>query len=95
MINVTWQPGMTLEETEREIIMNSLKFYLWNKSKAARSLGITTRTIFNKLESYGMSEYVREQAIKMKVKDEDDIFEASESKSEDFRPYREGDSGAL
>lgn len=49
-----WQPGMTIEVIEKEVILQALKFYRGNKSMTARSLDISVRTLHNKLERYGM-----------------------------------------
>lgn len=49
-------PGMTIEMMEKEMILSALKFYEGNKTKAAQSLGITVRTIQNKLSLYNPKE---------------------------------------
>ena len=49
---IHWQPGVTLDEVERQVIMAALRFYYNNKSQAAASLGISVRTIQNKLQQY-------------------------------------------
>lgn len=47
---------MTIEMMEKEMILSALKFYEGNKTKAAQSLGITVRTIQNKLSLYNPKE---------------------------------------
>jgi hypothetical protein len=47
-----WQPGMTLEDCEREVIEKAYAFYQRNKTHTARSLDIAIRTLDNKLEQY-------------------------------------------
>ena len=42
-----------LEEIEREAILATLEAVGGNKSEAARRLGITRKTLHNKLKSYG------------------------------------------
>lgn len=41
-----------LEEIERSHIINSLSFYNGNKSKTSNALGITLKTLYNKLNRY-------------------------------------------
>lgn len=43
---------MTLKDYERLIIMNTLKKFKGNKTKAAESLGIKRQTLYNKLKEY-------------------------------------------
>lgn len=50
-----WQPGKKLEDIEREVILAAMKFFYNNKTRAAESLGISIRTIDNKMEKYGLS----------------------------------------
>ncbi len=44
------------ENLEPDIILNALKRSGWNKSKAARLLNITVRTIYRKIEKYDLKE---------------------------------------
>lgn len=48
----TWTPECTLEQAERRIIEECLKFTHGNKSAVARILGIAPRTLDYKLEKY-------------------------------------------
>jgi transcriptional regulator with PAS, ATPase and Fis domain len=41
-----------LEEIERSHILNSLSFYNGNKSKTSNALGITLKTLYNKINKY-------------------------------------------
>jgi Nif-specific regulatory protein len=45
---------MTLDELEREHICRTLEHLSGNKTKTAKVLGITVKTLYNKLHSYGM-----------------------------------------
>ena len=44
-----WVLGMKIEDVEKQIIEYTLQFYGGNKTKTAQSLGISVRTIDNKL----------------------------------------------
>ncbi len=46
-------PSLTLHEVEKRYIMISLDFFEGNKTKAAKALGITIKTLYNKLHEYG------------------------------------------
>lgn len=45
-------PLVTLEEVEREHIMGILEYTQGNKSEAAKILGITIKSVYNKLHMY-------------------------------------------
>lgn len=57
-----WQPGYTLEQMERDVILKAYRFYGNNKTKTAESLGIAVRTIDNKLAAYEAKNKEREVA---------------------------------
>jgi DNA-binding NtrC family response regulator len=44
--------GMSLEEIERRMLYKTLEFYNDDKSKAARALGVSVKTIYNRLARY-------------------------------------------
>ncbi|MEI6156927.1 MAG: sigma-54 dependent transcriptional regulator [Atribacterota bacterium] len=46
--------GMSLEETEKVLIRETLKANRYNKSKTARILGIGLRTLYRKIEQYDL-----------------------------------------
>jgi len=48
------EPGITLAEIEKNIILKTLEHCGGNKTKAAEILGISVRTLRNKLHEYGM-----------------------------------------
>ncbi len=49
---ITVEVGTSLEEMEREMIIRTLEHTRDNRSKAARMLDISRRTLYNKLEKY-------------------------------------------
>jgi two-component system response regulator FlrC len=47
-----WNPGDTLDDIERGVILTALKYHLGNRTHTARSLGISIRTLRNKIADY-------------------------------------------
>ncbi len=52
MNQVIWQPGMTIADMEKRIILAALRYHGGNKTKTADSLAIAIRTLDYKLEKY-------------------------------------------
>jgi len=56
--DVAVMDGMTLQESveeyEKQRIVQTLEIHRWHRIKAARSLGISRRTLFRKMERYGL-----------------------------------------
>lgn len=52
MVNLNWQPGMTLEGIEKEAILQAFRFFRGNKTSTSIALGIAIRTLDSKLERY-------------------------------------------
>lgn len=48
-----YNPAVTLHELEKQYILKALKYYDGNKTQAANALGITIKTLYNKLHEYG------------------------------------------
>lgn len=48
----SWKPGRTLDEIERQVILEALKFHSGNRTHTAKALGISIRTLRNKLAEY-------------------------------------------
>ncbi len=53
---VIFRPGMTMEDVEREAIRAVLLEVDGNRRKAAKSLGIGERTLYRKIQKYGIEE---------------------------------------
>jgi DNA-binding NtrC family response regulator len=49
---ITFAVGTPLEEIERRMLFKTLAYFNDNKAKAAEALGITTKTIYNRLAGY-------------------------------------------
>lgn len=52
MDTIVWQPGVSLDEVEREVIIKAYAHYGMVKNTTARVLGISIRTLDAKLEKY-------------------------------------------
>jgi len=48
-----YDPSITLGELERRYIIKALEYFEGNKTQAANALGITIKTLYNKLHEYG------------------------------------------
>lgn len=55
-----WVPGYTLDKIEESAIRQALNYYRGNKTQTASALGISIRTIDNKLNRYGISDVKKE-----------------------------------
>jgi two-component system response regulator FlrC len=47
-----WAPGKTLDEIERTVILEALQYHKGNRTHTAKALGISIRTLRNKLADY-------------------------------------------
>ena len=47
-----WAPGQTLDDIERNVILTALSYHQGNRTHTARALGISIRTLRNKLADY-------------------------------------------
>lgn len=68
-----WQPGQTLEMVERQVIKKALKFFHDHKTKTAEALGISLRTLQNKLDKYE-EEDIESSRIEQQAKERDEAF---------------------
>jgi DNA-binding NtrC family response regulator len=51
--NVSGMP--TLAQAERELIIRALELHRNDRAKAARALGLSSRTLYRRLKEYGIS----------------------------------------
>ncbi len=54
--SLTLAVGMSLEDIERRMLLKTLKYYNDDKTRTARVLGVSVKTIYNKLVRYGIHE---------------------------------------
>ena len=47
-----WTPGKTLDEVERNVIIEALRYHRGNRTHTAKALGISIRTLRNKISDY-------------------------------------------
>lgn len=52
-----WEPGMTLGEMETQAIRDAMRFHEGNKTQTARALGISERTLYDKLKAIEVIDY--------------------------------------
>lgn len=57
----SWTAGTPLEDVERDHILRTLSHFEGNKSRAAKNLKITIKTLYNKLHRYGVMEKQNDQ----------------------------------
>ena len=48
----SWEPGRTLDDIEKSVILEALQYHKGNRTHTARALGISIRTLRNKLADY-------------------------------------------
>ncbi len=53
---LTLPPGTTIEDAERALVLRTVQFTNNNKTRAAEILGISLKTLFNKLKIYDLAE---------------------------------------
>jgi DNA-binding NtrC family response regulator len=51
-VGAIWKPGKTLDEVERTVILEALKHFSGNRTHTAKALGISIRTLRNKLAEF-------------------------------------------
>lgn len=52
MSTINWVPGLTLEEVEKACILQAFRWFRGNKTQTSIALGVSVKTIDNKLEKY-------------------------------------------
>lgn len=71
-VSVFWTPGVSLEAMEEQIIKAAFKYYRQNKSATSASLGISVRTLENKLAKYQEQlEFAEQKKVEAKSRQEE------------------------
>jgi two-component system, NtrC family, response regulator AtoC len=65
--DVTIRVGTSLDEAERTLIMATLDSVAGSKAKAAQVLGISLKTLYNRLHAYRGSEFKSQQEIRAPI----------------------------
>lgn len=52
LASAPWVPGQTLNDIERQVILDALGYHKGNRTHTAKALGISIRTLRNKLSDY-------------------------------------------
>lgn len=60
--NLIWSPGVTLADLEQQAIMKALSFYRGNQTTTATALGISRKTLGDKLKQYREDDESQKQA---------------------------------
>lgn len=58
-----YNPGQNLYDVERDFIIKTVKAHGNNKTQAAEALGITIKSLYNKLHEYGEFENLRRTIV--------------------------------
>ena len=69
---ISWSPGISLAEIEKQVILKAFRFYRGHQPTTAQALGISIKTLYNKLEQYETegNERIR-QDVERRAKDAD------------------------
>lgn len=59
--SIIWSPGVSLEAVEEQVIKKALNHFRGNKVSTAAALGISVRTIDNKVAQYEAKRKLREE----------------------------------
>ncbi len=65
---MNWEPGITLDDIEKEAILVAYKYYRNNKTQTAAALGIAIRTL-----DYKLARYAKESKVEEPLEIEQDI----------------------
>ena len=68
---MTFRVGMTFDEIEREVLLKTLAHHGNNKRQAARTLGVTAKTVYNRLLRYRSLGLVGDEQVGSEEDDED------------------------
>jgi DNA-binding NtrC family response regulator len=60
---VSMEVGMSIAEMERQLILATLEHYEGNKNRAAQTLGISLKTLYNRLNTYNGGRHLKDAAV--------------------------------
>jgi hypothetical protein len=84
--NVEWQPGMTLESVEKEVILAAFRHFRGNKTMTARSLNIAIRTLDNKLDLYKEATKAMEEQSAREYNEREEFLKAQRGEPNNWKP---------
>ena len=74
---IIWGPGMSMSEVEEQIIKSAIEHYRGNKTMTAKSLGLSVKTIDDRLRTYQQKEELnKRQDEEYKKRLEDNVNKA-------------------
>lgn len=53
-VSLSYDPSLTLNDIQKVYVLQSLQHFKGNKTKVAKALGVTIKTLYNKLHEYGI-----------------------------------------
>lgn len=62
---INWSPGQTLEQIEKQVILQAYRFYEQNKTHTAAALGISIRTLDGRLADYAAQPVKVDRPVRM------------------------------
>lgn len=65
---ILWSPGISLDAMEKMIIIEAYRFFRSNKTATASALGISVRTLDNKLEKYEQEQVEEKERYENEVR---------------------------
>ena len=67
---IIWQPGVTLEDVEKQVILKAFQYFQGNKTKTAQALDIAIRTLDAKIAKYEGKEPPKEVVTSIPITSE-------------------------
>jgi len=55
-MSIEFKPEVSLGEIEKVYILSALDYFKGNKTQTAKSLGVSVKTLYNKLYMYGLTD---------------------------------------
>ncbi len=81
MTVLKYTPNLTIEDAEKWLIEAALKHFNGNKTKAAKSMGVSVRTLREKVKHYDLYDFINEprsqnpQSIYQKLKEQEAVID--------------------